>query len=726
MKSFIKLFVIGVAAFFVSVALFTFYATTAVAQEKAESTAQVEKKITPKKEVPEEYGIGTMTVTAQKREENVQDVPMSISVFSDIQIEDADIRDTVDLIRFSPNVHMKKSSASNIIVIRGVSAFNHSKHSPLGFYVDDGCFPIDYMQNPDFFDIERVEVLKGPQGTLYGRNTESGVINIITKQPDNDLRGKIFGEYGNYDTSHGNIDSYRAGGNISGPLIRDKLYLGLSGQWEDSDGFMKNEYNDDDEATKIDHINGRATLRWTPTDRWDISLIADAMDTDDGAGYYRFESGMAKTDRHKIAYDGMYQRDREGNGQTLRVKYEGDAFNVLSVTGRRYFEQKHPGDYDCTSFVSPWSGNMITKDEIETVSEELRVSSPNNSGPFKWLVGFYAFMEDYHIYFEKQIKKWDMRDTEVDTDGYAIFGQGTYTLFDKLHLTVGLRFDHQDLEGEQQYDYLDMTMSLQSKKYGKDLDYDKWLPKFAIAYDFTDDIMTYISVSKGFFSGGYIQSFATSEENFTYDPEYTWNYEIGTKTSWLDNKLMANLSAFYIDMKDKQVMEWRPDWSQIANAAEAHSMGVELEVHARPMQGLDVFAGFGYTEAKFDDWTATEKDMATHQLVTYDYKDKDLPDVPKYTYNLGVQYRHEIGFFGRVDLLGTGKFYGDSKNLAEQDNYELVNLRLGYEREHFDITFWCKNLFDERYATLKTIWGADELCVDGEPRMFGTTVTYRF
>jgi iron complex outermembrane receptor protein len=626
---------------------------------------------------------------------------------------------------------MKKMMSENIIVIRGISAFDNSKHSPVGFYVDDVSFPIHYMHNPDLFDIERIEILKGPQGTLYGRNTESGVINIITKQPDNELRGKVFGEYGNYDTSHGNIDSYRAGGSINGPLTRDKLYLGLSGQWEDSDGFMKNEYNDDDEAGKIDHINGRGTLRWTPTDRWDISFIADAMDTDDGCGFYRFEIGMAETGRHKIAYDGGYQWEQEGDGQSLRVRYEGDAFNVLSVTGRRYFENKQEGDFDCTPFVSPWSANGIFKDEIETLSEELRVSSPNNSGSFKWLVGLYAFTEDYDIYLEKQKAMWDIRDTKVDTDGYAVFCQGTYTIFGKLHLTAGLRYDHQDLEGEQEYDYMDMmTMTPQSKKYDKDLDYEEWLPKLAIAYDYADDIMVYISVSRGYLVGGYIPNLATSEENFTYDEEETWNYEIGIKTAWLDRRFMANLSAFYIDMEDKQVMEWAPGGGgmmrKITNAAEAHSMGVELELQARPMRRLDLFAGFGYMEAEFDDWTATEMDMTTYQFVTYDYEGKDLPNAPEYTYNLGVQYRHEIGFFGRVDLLGTGKFYGDSKNLAEQANYELVNLRLGYEREHFDIMFWCKNLFDEEYATLKTIWGADEMCVDGDPRMFGATVTYRF
>jgi iron complex outermembrane receptor protein len=452
------------------------------------------------------------------------------------------------------------------------------------------------------------------------------------------------------------------------------------------------------------------------------------MDTDDGIGYYRFESGMAETGRHRIAYDGPYQWEQEGNGQTLRVKYEGDAFNVLSVTGRRDFEDKHGGDFDCTPFALPWSANLILKNEIETVSEELRVSSPNDSGPFEWLVGLYAFTENCDTDFEKQATRWEIRDTETDIDGYAVFGQGTYTFFDRLHLTAGLRYDYQDLEGEQKHDYMDrMTMNPQSKKYDKDLDYNEWLPKFAIAYDFTDDIMAYASASRGYLAGGYILNHATCEENFTYDEEHTWNYETGIKTSWLDRRLMANLSAFYIDMKDKQVMEWLPDGTRdIKNAAEAHSMGVELELQARPMRGLDLFAGFGYTEAEFDDWTATEMDMMTHQLVTYDYEDKDLPNAPEYTYNLGVQYRHQSGFLGRVDLLGTGKFYGDSKNLAEQDSYELVNLRLGYEREHFDIVCWCKNLFDERYATTKVSWGADEMCMDGEPRMFGATLTYRF
>ena len=710
------------AIFVVTVVPNLFVAPFAIAQER-----DVQQKAAQEEKAPEEYKLGTMTVTVQKREENVQDVPMSMSVFSDIQIEDAGIENTIELTRFTPNVYVRRVPGENVIVIRGISGFDGSLYSPAGFYVDDVNFPLHIMHNPDLFNIERVEVLKGPQGTLYGRNSESGIINIITKQPDNELRGKIFGEYGNYDTSHGNVDSYRTGGNISGPIVRDKLYLGLAGQWEDSDGFMKNEYNDDEEAGKIDHINGRGTLRWTPTDRWDISLIADAMDTNDNQGYLRLLDGTFETDRHTINYDGEYYWEQEGNGQNLRVKYEGDAFNLLSVTGRRDYEQKVALDTDLSPL--PTMGSHSFKMEDDLLSEELRISSPNNRGPFEWLAGLYGFKEETDIDFKSQA--FGNRKTDIDIKGYAVFGQGTYTLFDQLHLTAGLRYDYLDLEGDQTYEFIDPWTGIpQSIDYGKDFDNDEILPKFSIAYDFVDNIMTYASVSKGYLAGGYHYSGATCKENFAYDPEYTWNYEIGTKTSWLDNRLMANLSAFYIDIKDKQVSEWHPTLgiTKITNAAEAHSMGVELDLQARPMQGLDVFAGFGYTEAKFDDWIATEADWFTWPpgTIQYDYEDKDLPNVPKYTYNLGIQYRHLSGFFGRVDLLGTGSFYGDAKNRVKQNGYELVNLHLGYEREHFDIIFWCKNVFDEQYETFKSEWGPSVMGEDGEPRMFGATVTYRF
>jgi iron complex outermembrane receptor protein len=204
----------GVVAASLAVALIVNFSSAPVAAAQEEKPKQETAR---EEKVRGEYELGTMTVTSQKREENVQDVPMSISVFSDIQLEDAGIKDISDLVRFAPNVYMKQIVPDNIIVIRGMTGFNPSLFSPAGFYVDDVNFPILYMHNPDLFDIERVEILKGPQGTLYGRNSESGVINIITKQPDNELRGKIFGEYKNRAHKrqrHLAMDSYRQMGHF--------------------------------------------------------------------------------------------------------------------------------------------------------------------------------------------------------------------------------------------------------------------------------------------------------------------------------------------------------------------------------------------------------------------------------------------------------------------------------------------------------------------------------
>jgi iron complex outermembrane receptor protein len=703
---------IGVAIFAVTVVLNLFWVPFAIAQEEKPIQEEAHKE-----QAQKALELETMTVTAQKREENVQDVPMSVSVFSDIQLEDAGIEDIFDLMQFSPNVHMEHTSLEQPIVIRGISSFHGSIYSSAGFYVNDVSYPLHYMHNPELFDIERVEVLKGPQGTLYGRNSESGVINIITKQPDNEFRGKVFGEYGNYNT-------FRSGANISGPIVRDKLYLGLAGQYKTSDGFVENKFNDDDEAHKIDHLNGRATLRFTPADEWDISLIADVMDTDDHAGELRYINGPMKTDPFDVRHDSDEYSDQDGNSQTIRVKYSGDSFDFLSVSSLLYYK------HDYLSEVDLWDDPM-NKMELPSsykdrqYSQELRLSSAKNSGPFEWLAGVYGFKEDtdaeYNFYNVTYGMSFVHPVTDIETKGYAAFGQGTYTLFDRLHLTAGLRFDHQDLEGDLKDEILGVT-------YDKDLDYDEWLPKFSVSCDLTDDVMTYVSASKGYMVGGYnFSCVIPTEETFTYDAEYTWNYEAGIKTSWRDDKLMVNLAVFYIDIDDKQVSEVDVTTftRKITNAAKAHAHGVELELQARPIQGLDIFAGFGYTESKFDDFTATELNAAG-TLVQKDYKDNYLQYAPKYTYNLGVQYRHESGFFGRADLLGKDKFYGDYANSAEQESYQTVNLRIGYESEHFDFILWGKNVFDEEYLTYVGLLYNYDVGVDGPPQTFGATLTYRF
>ena len=659
------------------------------------------------------YQLETLTVTAEKSASDIQDLKMSISAFSEDDLDSSGIIDIRDVAKFAPNVYMKDYS----VVIRGLSQFYGSRNPAVGVFQDGISMPIE---NTDLFDIERIEVLKGPQGTLYGKNSEAGVINIITKEPGNKFTGKVYSEYSWYDTEYGNSYGYIGGGTINCPVVKDKLFLRLAGKWRDYGGFVKNEYNNDEESGGDENLNGRISISWKPDKRWHISFLSDKSYNDYSGARFKYVNGAFYEGRHKVSYNGPYDNgEKKIDGQTMKVEYKGEKIDFISLTGRRFSEDISSIDFDLTSVMDM---NFDYNEDQEDCSQEFRISSTeDNDTDFKWLTGFYIFDEDMGIY-QKQYWSSETRTNDIENKGYAFFGQGTYTLFDKLHLTAGLRYDYIDSKGTQNFE-----TAQGFSRYGKDFDNFEILPKFVVSYDFSDKMMGYTSFTKGYLPGGYSVEWATNEGNFTYEAEYSENYEIGLKSEWFDKRLVSNLSLFYIKMNDKQVAEWDLKTgvtavNMIKNAADAHSKGMEFDLKARPVEGLDFIFGIGLTEAEIDDWTATEPDGSL-----YEYDGKKLPNVPSYTFNLGVEYRNRSGLFCRGDLLGTGEMYSDSKNSAKEGEYKIVNLRLGYESENFDIVLWCKNFFDEEYLKERFVSGMDsDQGLDGEPRMIGTSFTYRF
>ncbi|MCG8551804.1 MAG: TonB-dependent receptor [Desulfobacterales bacterium] len=667
--------------------------------------------------------IGNITVTARKKEENVQNVPMSLSVFSNQMIEEAGIDDTSELLQYSPNVYVRDAGNNHQTVIRGVTAFQSAMHSGTGYYIDDVNIPLIYMQNPDLIEVERVEVLKGPQGALYGRNSESGVINIITRKPDNSYRGKVFGEYNFQDSEHGTKPGYKAGASLSTPVVRNKFYIGMTGKYEDSDGYIKNEYNNDENADDERRVNGRINLRWTPSENWDNALILDAMDSDEGFANGRL---INNTGRHLVDYNDIHYRKQSGNTQALRLKHRGSTFDFLSVTGRSYFEDDAKGDFDMTAF-SIYPNHQ--KEEDTQYSQEFRISSPADStGPWSWLAGTYFFQEDLDTYFSSTGSIFAFinttRSTDIEMKGAALFGQATYTLMDRLHITAGARYDYQDMDGTQTF----TDSAGNTTTYSSGSSSGEFLPKASIAYDLTESAMAYATVAKGYMSGGYSYAMATDSDTLMYSPEYTWNYELGFKSTWLNNRLVTNLAVFYIDMEDKQVQEVSSTsfTSVIQNAAKARSYGAELEIQARPAKGWSLYGGVGYTNTKIEEWLATESD-GMGGTIQYDYSGNELPNVPGFSYNIGSQYIFGSGFYGRVDLLGTGRFYHDPKNTLKESTYEIINLRLGYMAENYEIVLWANNVFDTDYSRVQFDWaGMGTAVFDGIPRQVGVTLTYRF
>ena len=667
--------------------------------------------------------VETLIVTAEKKEADVQKVPVSMNAFDSIDLENAGIDNTPDMARFIPNVYFKEATMENIIVVRGVSSVDGSTIGPVGVYIDDINYPLHFMHNMELLNVERIEMLRGPQGTLYGRNTESGVLNIVTRQPGNEFKGTIKGSLGYYDTSHGNVPEYKASASFDIPVLKEKLFLGLNTNFSISDGFMKNRRSGKEDSASLNRKNFRGSAKWIANDRLEFSLIADSSDYDDKQGLYRvFVSKDGLKNDKNTENRGFYntELDQESSGQVLKGKFKGENFDLLSITGKRNYKQFSV----LGSGVGVENyGKNIWDFNDDFYSQEFRFSSKKDSGPFEWLLGFYGFMENTDIDFSK-FNDLQIRKTEVDKKGGAVFLNATYTFFNRLHLTGGLRYDHMNLDGSQDLKGCNWSGKDISADYQKDLDFNEWLPKAVISFDLEDNIMIYTSAAKGYLEGGYNYAQATDKNNFVFDPEYTWNYEVGIKTSWFDKRLLANASLYYIKMDDKQVSEYTAGGAvaKISNAAKAYSKGIELELKAKPSRGIDLFATFGYVEAEIDEWKAG----------TSDNKGNKMPNTPEYSYNIGAQYRHQSGLFTRLDYLGTGEMYGNVQNNShvKLGDYNLVNFRIGYEQENFDIVLWCKNAFDKTYYTSAFDFGdpgeAIGIAQNGEPRSYGMSFSLRF
>ena len=711
MKSLMKLFLTGVAAFLVSVVLCSFFVITAVAQEKEESAAReedVSQEGTPKKE----YALGTMTVTAQKQEENVQEVPVSITVFNELDIEDRKIESVMELVNFVPNMMIFNDGmlTFNRISTRGISAPTYANSTTsTGMYVDGVPTLGSFGYEEGIHDIERIEVLRGPQGTLYGKNTESGAINIITRQPNNQFRGKVSAEGGNLLSSESG-DKLTGGAtlSLSGPILEDKLFFDLAGMYRHKDGFIENTYTGDS-GYEQDRWSGRAKLRWTPMNSLDISLLVSYLshETDGGKNMNLAESGAAMFGFPLPSYrqmsSGLEEREEMNTDiEALTISYDiTDTISLTSITARREASYDAVMDFD---FSPMQMMDGFQESTHEKISQELRLDSSTDK--FDWLVGLYYDTDDDDTttIIKSMIPSMNsLSDVQLSGDAYAIFGQLGYHLTERLKIIGGLRYETQDMELEGNIPAGRLSDSWQ-----------KVSPKISAEYNLTPDVMTYVTFSQGYRSGGF-NHLATDPQYYSYDEETLWSYEIGMKSLFMDKCIMLNASIFYMDITDMQVAEAvDPFRSWNTNAAEATSKGVEVEMTAKITDGLSLMGGFGYTDIEFDTFSDAKGN----------YEGNKNPYAPEYTFNLGAQYRHAGGFYARADLIGYGKMFLDKENKYSRDAYQIVNAKIGYEANNFDIYLYGKNIFDEEYDSVGYFGGFYTIYSD--PGEVGLQVVYRF
>lgn len=706
---------------------------TEVGKEKSEKVEQDESAETQSSTdaiAAKTHVLPGIVVTSQKREQRLMDVPVSIVHYSDMDLEDAEIRGVADLILDTPNIFARIPDGHDgyaFVNIRGIVSGNADFFSPTVGVFTDGM-SINGGSEPMFFDLQSAEVLRGPQGTLYGGNTLGGAIVLTSQKPVMDWAERLSYAYESYNT-------HRVEGMVNVPLS-DNAAFRLAGVFRHTDGFIDNETLDK-RGTKGDQYALRGQVRFTPTDRWDINLNVNGYNKDSDYSMYNsldsFDSSPWKTYSDELGHLEIHTF-----GQILTAKYTGRDIGFTSITGHREFSSKEDNDVDFTS------ADLITdhfKFENEQLTQELRLTSEDESSPLQWLVGLYGAYEqqkteDHYVMHDGYLVQYmgapaGMGDltsvnlADVDVYNGAVFAQGTYALTHKLYATVGLRYDYVTKELSGAGDYTGAAAEAFGMPGRRDCSgresYSALLPKFALEYRFTPDFNVYGSVTAGYKPGGF-QTSNGYEADESYGAEHTWNYEIGTKGSFFDNMVDVNLSAFYIQMQDQQLYTLNSaNTVVLSNAGRSHSLGAEAEVHVRPLRGLEVFGSYGYLKTRVDD--------AGESNASFDGAESSYS--PTYQASLGGQYSFDCGVFARVENVFTGAYYLDSLNTTRQEGYSLLNAKIGYEYENYGVYLYAKNLLDEEYYNLafdndSAIPGQGMCGAMGAPRIFGLMVKAEF
>ena len=701
--------------------LFSVHPLSAMAEER-----QNNAESTPITELP------AVTVYAQKIEQDIRKVPTSVVRYGEQEIADAGIVGMSDVFIRTPGLSQLKGSrhsAGTILSMRGIISGNSDYANPsIGVYMDGA--PISGGYDSDLYDVESVEVLRGPQGTLFGGNSMAGAFLIRSKQPIFDWNGRMAAGYASHDT----YTLEAAGG---GPLS-DRIAFRIAGLYRATDGYYKNEVTDT-RGEGGEDFNLRGQVLFQIDDRWSANLNLNGHNY---TGNYSNLATKKQADDHpyQTFAPGDGSTDQESFAQVLTVNYQGENLAFTSITNHRRFDSSEQVSMNFSGFYDEYDNSSIFR--TDAWSQEFRFSSPDAEGRFTWVAGVFGSYEeqmtksanDMGLTMESMGAPYSQVRTnkgkvDVDVWNAAVFGQATYGITDKLYASAGLRYDHVTKKMDSSFSQLDsatwdgmpMGSTLTESSYNDESKKsDVLLPKVALEYRFTPDLNTYVTVSRGYKPGGF-QPFNPQQAGRAYDPEYSWNYEAGFKGRFFDNKLETNLAAFYIDTEDLQfnTMIENGTVGSLSNAGKSRSKGIEFEGKAVIAQGLEIFGSAAYVDAKI-------KEVGDNVVGTY--AGARVPFVPEFKATVGAQYTFDFGLYLRAENIFTGDYYVDPANKIRQKDFSITNLKVGYEMDDFKVYAYANNIFGEEYYTYghtDSMAGVDVVRL-GAPRVIGMMVEYSF
>ena len=695
-------------------------------------------------------------VTANKREESIIKVNTSITSLSSKKIEDTRTWGLSGLSALVPNYNYQELGVSfqQIQAIRGIQVF--SENPAVSTYIDD-VNNIDILANGfAFTDIERVEVLRGPQGTLYGRNAMGGVVNIITKKPTN--KTSAFGEL-----SFGNLGLQRYSTGYKSPIIKDKLFFGMNGLYQTQEGFLKNDITGTS-ATDT-KLNGKAVggeqnfygnfyLKWLPTSRFNVTLnVKGQKDKSDNSGFMVSQSSdtyaFENPDRINLARIAKHERNILNT--SLVAKYLGNNYTLTSISALQtisfgFQDLDFPGIYH--SYYNGKIGELLPPQKVW--SEEFRINS-NSEGKLQYTAGVYWFAQKG--YEPTTNTAYELSNAEAtmfglpsgaflinrnrsNNSGIAGFGELSYLLTPKLKATFGLRYDHEKREaifnGFGDAMLLNGVVTDIKPNITANGTYSAVSPKLSLSYAVNDLSNIYASFTRGFRAGGINASSLPAGVRQTFNPEFSNNYELGFKAFLLDKKLSVGASAFLIQWKDLQFYNLVAPFTYAReNVGDAQSAGFELEITAIPAKGLQLDGSFGYNPTEYKGFNLKRVNFGTGVETTTAIGGNSLSNAPSHTIFLGAQYEYTIATklkaVVRGEVRNIGSYYTDIQNKIEQPTYTVINSRIGLTYDKYSLFFWGQNLNNERYLAFGNPDSSFGRSVrTAAPRTVGVTLSAKF
>lgn len=711
--------------------------------------------------------IDGVVVTATRRAQSADDIPISITAFDSQSIRDLGFVEQDDIAKQTSNLVFQSiwGDSSPNVLIRGIDnpGFAPNYQFPISVYSDDVLLGCSICQGFALYDLERIEVLKGPQGTLFGRNTTAGLIHFVSAKPTDEF--EAFAE-----ATYGNFDKVRLEGAVSGPLIPNRLNARLAGYLHKHDGFYDN-YNDITGEIDAENVHGeeeewglRGFVEFFPSESTNILLEAQYnRNQGDAAPQFNSTSTTLFGQPSHFAACGLdcfstgidLEEDLELQKYSAQVNIETSLATITSVTGYVSASRFVAIDTDASVL------NLLDEEDTEDAkqfSQEVRVTS-NQDQRFDWIVGAYYYRDELDAFRFGNLT--DLFGTAPDTTGtftaydqdtetYAVFGQGSYEVTDDVEVALGLRWTEDTRNSDQIFanpcylvpdaiggDFRDVENGIpfggpSCTPFTLNPGERSWSNvsgRGEINYRPTDDALLYLSVSRGFKGGNYnLDVFNFPTEFAVAEPETNWAYEVGAKTSWLDNRLQANINFYYYDYRDLQVFALEPSPTGptiiniLTNADETEYSGLEAELRATPVDGLNLSLNVGVADGSFKDFIDAEGN---------DFSGNEPARKPDYTLSGAASYeiplRNDRGWLTpQVSFSTVGPAFNNRNNVITTLDYTEVDARLTWNSADggLRVSAWVENLLDDTTivrTTAETI--GTTFSQRNAPRTFGITLS---